>query len=136
MQTRPDIQYTVGLVAQFGANSSMAHLEAAKRILRYLKSTADYHLVLGRWKESSFDLVGWFDSNWAQDMSNHRLTSSFIFDVAGSSIVWSSKKQTTVVTSFMEAEYIASANATKEAVWLHTLLTELDFSSTCYNLKE
>jgi len=48
MQTRPDIQYAVGLVAQFGANPGVAHLEATKRILRYLKGTADYHLVLGR----------------------------------------------------------------------------------------
>ena len=30
----------------------------------------------------------------------------------------------------MEAEYVASANATKEAVWLHILLTELDFPPT------
>jgi len=63
-------------------------------------------------------------------MSNWRSTSSFIFDVAGSSIAWSSKKQTTVVTSSVEAEYIVSANATKEAVWLHTLLTEFNFSPT------
>jgi len=30
----------------------------------------------------------------------------------------------------VEAEYVASANATKEAVWLCTLLTELDFPPT------
>ena len=47
-QTRSDIQYTVGLVTQFGANLGVAHLEATKRILRYLKSTTDYHLVLGK----------------------------------------------------------------------------------------
>jgi len=51
-------------------------------------------------------------------MSNCRSTSGFIFDVAGSSIAWSSKKQTTVVTSSVEA------------VWLHILLTELDFPPT------
>jgi len=32
-----------------------------------------------------------------------------------------------VATSSVEAEYVASANVTKEAVWLRTLLTELDF---------
>jgi len=48
MQTRPDIQYTVGLVAQFGANPGVVYLKAAKHILRYLKDTADYYLVLGR----------------------------------------------------------------------------------------
>lgn len=85
-QTRPNIQYAVSLVAQFGANPSVAHLEATKHILRYLKGTADYHLVLGRQKEGSFDLVGWSDSNWVQDTSDCRSTSGFIFDVADSSI--------------------------------------------------
>jgi len=41
MQTRPNIQYTVGLVTQFGANPGVAYLEATKHILRYLKGTAD-----------------------------------------------------------------------------------------------
>ena len=35
-----------------------------------------------------------------------------------------------MTTSSVEAEYVASANATKEAVWLCTLLTELDFPPT------
>jgi len=116
MQMRPDIQYAVGLIAQFGANPSVAHLETAKHILRYLKGTADYHLVLGRWREGYFDLVDWFDSNWAQDTNDCRSTSGFIFNVTSSSIAWSSKKQATVATSSVEAEYVASANATKEAV--------------------
>ena len=37
------------------------------------------------------------------------------------------KKQPTVATSSVEPEYIASVNATKEAIWLRTLLKELDF---------
>jgi len=74
--------------------------------------------------------VGWSDSNWAQDRGDRRSTSGFVFDIAGSSISWSSKKQATIATSSVEAEYVASANATKEAIWLHTLLTELDFPPT------
>jgi len=35
-----------------------------------------------------------------------------------------------MVTSSIEAKYITSANTTKEAVWLHTLLIELDFPLT------
>ena len=126
-QTRPDIQFAVGLVAQFSNNPGIAHLEAEKRILCYLKSTVDYNLVLGKREKGKFDLVGWLDSNWAQDRDDCRSTSGFVFDVAGSFISWSSKKQATVATSSIEAEYIASANATKEAIWLCTLLTELDF---------
>jgi len=126
-QTRPDIQFAVGLIAQFGSNPGIAHFKTAKRVLHYLKGTADYNLVLGRRRERRFDLIGWSDSNWAQDVDDCRSTSGFVFDVAGSSVTWSSKKQPTVATSSVEAEYVASANATKEAVWLHTLLTELDF---------
>jgi len=129
-QTRPDIQFAVGLVAQFSNNPGIAHLEAAKCILYYLKSTVDYNLVLGKREKGKFDLVGWSDSNWAQDRGDCRSTSGFVFDVAGSSISWSSKKQATVATSSVEAEYVALANATKEAIWLHTLLTELDFPPT------
>jgi len=63
-------------------------------------------------------------------MNNHRSTSSFIFDVVGSLIVWFSKKQTMVATSSVETKYIMSMNTIKEAMWLHTLLIELNFSLT------
>jgi len=129
-ETRPDIQFAVNLVAQFGSNPRIAHLEAAKHILRYLKGTINLNLVLGRRTKGGFDLVGWTDSNWAQDPDNCRFTSGFAFDVGGGVISWSSKKQPTVATSSVEAEYIASANATKEAIWLRTLLKELDSPQT------
>ena len=76
--------------------------------------------------KEGFDLVGWTDSNWAQDPNDHQSMSRFAFDIGEGVISQSSKKQPTVVTSSVEAEYIASANATKEAVWLQTLLRELD----------
>ena len=78
--------------------------------------------MLGRHGVEGFDLVGWTDSNWAQDPDDRRSVGGFIFEIAGSTVTWSSKKQSTVATSSAEAEYMASANATKEAVWLKTLL--------------
>jgi len=53
-----------------------------------------------------------------------------VFDVAEGCISWSSKKQSTVATLSVEAEYVASATATKEAIWLRTLLEELNFTQT------
>jgi len=35
-----------------------------------------------------------------------------------------------MTTFSVEAEYIALANATKEAIWLHILFTKLNFPST------
>ena len=46
-QTCPDIQFSVNLIAQFSGNPGIPHLEAAKHILRYLKGTQDFSLVLG-----------------------------------------------------------------------------------------
>jgi len=126
-QTQPDIQFAVSLVAQFGGNPGIAHLEAAKHILCYLKGTTNLNLVLGRQSKSRFDLVGWTDSNWAQDPDDHQSTGDFAFDVGGGIISWLSKKQPIIAMLSVEAEYIASANATKEAIWLLTLLNKLNF---------
>jgi len=40
----------------------------------------------------------------------------FIFEIAGSTVTWSLKKQSTVAISLAEAEYMALANAIKEAI--------------------
>jgi hypothetical protein len=50
--------------------------------------------------------------------------------VAGSSVSWSSKEQPTLALSTVEAEYMAASNATKEAIWLRTLLEDLGYPQT------
>jgi len=40
----------------------------------------------------------------------------FVFDVAGGCVSWSSKKQVSIITSSVEAEYVTLANATKKVV--------------------
>ena len=57
-----------------------------------------------------------------------RSISGFVFDIAGGSVSWSSKKQPTVALSTAEAEYMAASNATKEAIWLRVLLEDLGFT--------
>jgi hypothetical protein len=47
---------------------------------------------------------------------------------------WSSKKQPTVALSTAEAEYMALTHATKEAIWLRTLLSDLEFPQTSATL--
>src|SRR5271154_1077835 len=128
-QTRPDIQHAVGICAQFTTNPGKPHLEALKRILRYLKGTAHFGLTLGN-KGDQLDLVGWTDSDWAQDTDTRRSIGGFVFDVAGGSVSWSSKKQPTVALSTTEAEYMAASAATKEAIWLRILLEDLGFPQT------
>jgi len=61
--SRPDIMLSVCMCARFQAAPKECHLVAVKRILRYLIHTP----TLGLWypKGSSFDLLGYSDSDYA-----------------------------------------------------------------------
>ena len=43
--TRPDLSYSVGVVSRYMEKPTMAHLQAVKGILRYIKGTLDYCIV-------------------------------------------------------------------------------------------
>ena len=112
---------------QFGSNPGKPHLITLKHILCYLKGTINYGLALGG-KNDGVDIVCWTDSDWAQDLDDHRSIAGF--DIAGGTISWSSKKQPMVMLSTVKAKYMMSANVTKEAIWLWTLLSDLGFPQT------
>ena len=51
--------------------------------------------------------------------------SGHCFTFGAGVVSWSSKKQSSVALSSTEAEYMALAHATKEAIWVKQLLSEL-----------
>ena len=63
--TRPDLSYVVGLVSQFMQAPRKPHLDAARRILRYVKSTLQYglfyetgvHIQLHGYTDADYDIV-------------------------------------------------------------------------------
>jgi hypothetical protein len=75
-------------------------MTAAKRVLRYLKKTADTKLVFpgpGRASDSgsasnSTVLVGYTDSDWASDRGDRKSQGGYIFQTYGAPVSWSSKK--------------------------------------------
>jgi hypothetical protein len=64
--TRPDIAYTVGILAQHSSAPGDPHLVAMKRVYSYLKSTSNFTLTLG----GSLELIGYVDSDWAGDQNS------------------------------------------------------------------
>ena len=44
--TRPDLMYVMCLISRFMANPTEMHLQAAKRVLRYLKGTVNFRIFL------------------------------------------------------------------------------------------
>ena len=95
------------------------------RVFRYLAGSKDWTLIYQRGTEEALTLSGFVNVDWVNKCSDCSSTSSYVFKLIGGAISWSSKKQTSITLSSTEAEYIAGAHATKEAVWLRRLLTEL-----------
>jgi hypothetical protein len=121
--TRPDITYAVSNVAKFSSNPTPKHWTAVKRILRYLRGTSD--LGIAFIPQENKDCVGFSDSDWGGDIGDRKSTSGYVFQYAGGAVSWKSKKQNCVALSTAEAEYIALANATQEALWLKRFFAEL-----------
>jgi hypothetical protein len=125
--SRPDISFAVSKLSQFLDCFRSHHWEAALQVVRYLKSTRNLRLVLSG---PSFDLKGFSDSSWAEE-ENRKSHMGYCFTVGSGVISWSSHRQATVVGSSTEAEYIAASEASREALWLRSLLRELNLSPTC-----
>ena len=72
------------------------------------------------------EVVGYSDADWAGDQDSRRATSGNVFVLSSGAITWSSRKQTSVVLSTVEAEYNALCLGTQEVAWIRQLLDELD----------
>jgi hypothetical protein len=124
LATRPDLAYAVGAMSEFMAGPDEEHMSAVKRILRYVKGTADYQLTLGG-DGGELELEGWSDADWAANDIDRKSISGYCFKMGAGAVSWKSKKQTSVALSSTEAEYMALTHPTKEAMWIKFLLSHL-----------
>ena len=76
--TRPDLTYVVQQVCLHMHDPRESHLAALKRLLRYVRSTADFGLVLHRSPTS--ELVVYTDADWAGCPDTRRSTSGYAVD--------------------------------------------------------
>lgn len=121
--TRPDIVFAVNKLSQYSNNPGSEHWLGVKRIMRYLQGTKNFKLCYVR--EDSKEITGFCDADWASDPLDRRSCTGYTFLFQNASISWNSCKQQTVALSTAEAEYMAMASATQEALWLQQLQAEL-----------
>jgi hypothetical protein len=88
-----------------------------------LKATRSLYLTLGG---ENPVLSGYTDADWASLAHRHSI-SGFAFFYGHGAVSWSSKKQPIVTLSSTESEYVALTHASKEALWLRKLHSELHF---------
>jgi len=129
MNTRPDLSVSMSKLGQFLAQPSPDHYLAAKKVIRYLKGTADYGLKFAAQESIDMEncIVAFSDSDWATDLNDRKSFSGFAVYVGCCLISWKCRKQPTVALSTAEAEYLALTLAASEVLWLRDLLAELGY---------
>ncbi len=121
--SRPDIAFSVTQVCRFVAYPTSELVQAVKKIMRYLRGTADYVLRLK--SDGTEELKAFVDADYGSCPDTRRSVSGCLIYWSGMPICWSSKIQPIVTTSTCEAEYVAAANGTKEMLWVRNVLREL-----------
>lgn len=134
--TRPDIAHAAYALACHMQAPTRRNMNAAERVLRYLKGTAKVGLVFGAHNGSKLgDTRGWdklvveacayADADWANSKIDRRSITGWVTKLNGDTLSWASKRQRTVALSTCEAELYAEAAAMQELLWLRDILKEL-----------
>ncbi|GJZ63557.1 retrovirus-related pol polyprotein from transposon TNT 1-94 [Tanacetum coccineum] len=104
--SRPDIMFSVCLCARFQEDPKTSHLEAVKRIFRYIKGTM--HLGLWYPKGYGIETIVYADSDHAGDHVDRKSTSGVCTFMRCCLTSWFSKKQIALAISTTEAEYVSA----------------------------
>ncbi|GJU50341.1 retrovirus-related pol polyprotein from transposon TNT 1-94 [Tanacetum coccineum] len=123
--SRPDLIYVVCLCARYQAKPTKKHLQAVKRIFRYLKETIN----MGLWysKDTNMSLTAYADVDHAGCQDTRRSTSGSAQFLGDKLVSWSSKKQKSTAISSTEAEYIALIGCCAQIMWMRSQLADYGF---------
>ncbi|KAL2887454.1 Retrovirus-related Pol polyprotein from transposon TNT 1-94 [Ceratocystis lukuohia] len=123
VMTRPDISFATSYLSQHISDPAERHLDAAKRVARYLRDTASLGIEFDPSRLGGMDdfLVGYSDADYANS-KDRKSISGMIFLLAGGPIQWKSQKQRSVATSTTESEYVGFTPCAKEGIWIRRLV--------------
>ncbi|GJX73497.1 retrovirus-related pol polyprotein from transposon TNT 1-94 [Tanacetum coccineum] len=123
--SRPVLIHAVCLCAWYQAKPTEKHLQAVKRIFRYLKGTIN----MGLWysKDTDMSLTAYADADHAGCQDTRRSTSGSAQFLGDKLVSWSSKKQKSTAISSTEAEYIALSGCCSQILWMRSQLTDYGF---------
>ncbi|GJR77975.1 putative ribonuclease H-like domain-containing protein [Tanacetum coccineum] len=122
--SRPDIMFAVCACARHQVTPKASHLNAVKRIFRYLK----HQPKLGLWypKDSPFELEAYLDSDYGG--ANRKSTTGGCQFLGRRLISWQCKKQTTVANSTTKVEYVVAANCCGQVLWIQNQMMDYGFN--------
>ncbi|BBN70142.1 RmlC-like cupins superfamily protein [Prunus dulcis] len=121
--TRPDIMYSIHVLSQFMHTPRRPHMEAALRVLRYLKGAPGQGLFFS--SQNDLSLQAFCDLDWAGCPMTRRSTMGYCVLLGSSLVSWQTKRQKIVSLSSAEAKYRAMTGTCCELSWLRPLLKDL-----------
>nr|GEX63884.1 ribonuclease H-like domain-containing protein [Tanacetum cinerariifolium] len=106
--SRPNIMFAVSACSRHQVTPLTSHLNALKKIFKYLKGQPN----LGLWypRDSLFQLEAYSDSDYVGSHGDRKSTTGGCQFMGRRLISWQCKKQTVVAISSTEAEYVAVAS--------------------------
>ncbi|KAK3242630.1 hypothetical protein CYMTET_47694 [Cymbomonas tetramitiformis] len=132
--SRTDIMAAVSVLSRFCTTYGPEHFVALKQVVRYLKGTREYELVLrtasvpgggGTGPSRPLPLSIYTDSDYAGCKVTRRSTSGIAVFLCGSLIIFSSMIQKSVSLSTTEAEIIAMSEGAREVKYVLNVLDSL-----------
>ena len=121
-KTRPDIAYTVSLLARFTNAPNEIHVKSIKRLFRYLNGTRSVGICLGG--EVPKSIVGYADADLAGDKIGGKTTTGHIVYFGGP-IIWKTHLQKCTIDNTCEAEYISASLCSKDMKYIRNQLVEI-----------
>ena len=82
--TRPDIAFSINLLARYSSAPTKRHWNGIKHILRYLRGTSDMGLFYS--KEMEPQLLGYADAGYLSDPHKARSQTGYIFTYGNTAI--------------------------------------------------
>lgn len=130
--TRPDILFAVHQCARFSSDPKLSHEQAVKRIVRYLKGTAEHGLILR--PDNSRGIECYVDADFAgtykpelSDKPESLLSrTGYTIYFKGCPIIWVSKMQTEITLSTTEAEYVALSQSMRDVIPFMQIIDEVN----------
>nr|GEW14763.1 hypothetical protein [Tanacetum cinerariifolium] len=99
--THPDGAFAQNITSRFQQNPGDAHWNTIKNILKF----------------------SWYtDAAYQTDADDMKSQTGYVFFLNGGAVDWKSTKQSIFATSSTNVEYIATFDASKEAVWIHKFI--------------
>ncbi|XP_052878840.1 secreted RxLR effector protein 161-like [Gossypium arboreum] len=102
------------------AHAQLGDIDRVKQIFRYLQGIKNMGLFFPN--KSKTELIGFADAGFMSDPHNGKSQTGYVFTYGGTAISWRLMKQTIAATSSNHAEILAIHEASRECVWLRSMI--------------